>query len=203
MVPNPDTTDEQEGAWPAQLPLAIGGFLVLNALGGLSQIIPSLMQFSEGPLVNFFVQPLYYVLIGLIPISIGFSVLCYRLYDIDLLINRSLVYGKLMLLLAFVYNGLIIGLQALLGMIIKQNNGVAIVVSTLAIAALFQPLCHRIQATIDRRFYRRKYDAEKTLAAFSALLRNEVDLDQLCEQLLAVVQETIQPEHVSLWLRTL
>jgi hypothetical protein len=160
------------------------------------------MQFSGGPLVNFVVEPLYYVLITLIPISIGFAVLRYRLYDIDLLINRSLVYGTLTLSLALVYAGLIIGLQFLLGGIIKQNNDVTIVVSTLAIAALFQPLRHRIQNVIDRRFYRRKYDSARTLEAFSATLRNEVDLPTLSQHLVGVVQETMQPAHVSLWLRS-
>jgi len=180
--------------------LAIGGFLLMNALWGLSFVIPALLQMAEGPLVNFIVQPLIYVLIALIPISIGFAVLRYRLYDIDLLINRSLVYGTLTLSLALVYAGLIIGLQALLGGIIKQNNDVAIVISTLAIYALFQPLRRRIQNIIDRRFYRRKYDAARTLASFSATLRSEVDLSQLSEQLVAVVEETMQPAHVSLWL---
>ena len=137
----------------------------------------------------------------LIPLSIGFSILRYRLYDIDLLINRTLVYGTLTVLLALVYVGLIFGLQYLLRGIISQNNDVAIVISTLAIAALFQPLRHRIQAIIDRRFYRRKYDAAKIVETFSATLRNEVDLNQLREHLVAVVQETMQPAHVSLWLR--
>ena len=137
----------------------------------------------------------------LIPLSIGFSILRYRLYDIDLLINRTLVYGTLTVLLALVYFGLIFALQYLLRGIISQNNDVAIVVSTLAIAALFQPLRHRIQAIIDRRFYRRKYDAAKVVETFSATLRNEVDLNQLSEHLIAVVQDTMQPAHVSLWLR--
>lgn len=137
----------------------------------------------------------------LLPLSIGFAMLRSRLWDIDIIINKALVYGLLTALLAAIYAGLIIGLQFLLGGIIKPNNDVAIVASTLTIAALFQPLRHRIQQLIDRRFYRSKYDAARTLAAFSATLRQGVDLQQLHEQLLAVVQETMQPAHVSLWLR--
>jgi len=136
-----------------------------------------------------------------ISLSFGFAMLRSRLWDIDVLINRTLVYGVLTVILTAVYIGLIIGLQALLRGVISQDNGVAIVISTLAIYFLFQPLHRRIQRIIDRRFYRRKYDAAKTLAAFSATLRQEVDLDQLRQQLLAVVQETMQPTHVSLWLR--
>ncbi len=137
----------------------------------------------------------------LFPLSIGMAMLRSRLWDIDILINRTLVYGILTALLALMYFGLIFALQYLLRGIINQNNAVAIVVSTLAIAALFQPLRRRIQGIIDRRFYRRKYDAAKTVEAFSATLRSEVDLNQLREHLVAVVEETMQPTFVSLWLR--
>jgi hypothetical protein len=141
-------------------------------------------------------------LLLLIPLSFGFAMLRDRLWDIDVLINRTLVYSTLTASLALVYVCLVIGLQALLSGLISQNNNVAIVISTLAVAALFQPLRQRIQRIIDRRFYRSKYDAAKTVAAYSVTLRQEVDLEQLREQLLAVVQETMQPAHVSLWLRT-
>ena len=138
-----------------------------------------------------------------IPLGIGTAIFRYRLWDIDVLINRTLVYGTLTILLALIYVGLVIGLGFLVRLFTGQlgQSPVVIVVSTLAIAALFQPVRHRLQAIIDRRFYRRKYDAAKTLAAFSATLRQEVDLDQLREQLLVVVQETMQPTHASLWLR--
>ena len=137
----------------------------------------------------------------LIPLSLFIAILRYRLWDIDNLINRTLVYGTLTFLLALVYFGLVFALQFLLRGVISQTNDVVIVISTLTIAALFQPLRKRIQQIIDLRFYRRKYDAAKTLEAFSVTLRNEVDLSRLTEQLLEVVQETMQPEHVSLWLR--
>jgi len=137
----------------------------------------------------------------LIPLSFGFAMLRARLWDIDVLINRTLVYGALTLSLTGVYVGLVIGLSALLRGIISQDNSVAIVLSTLAIAALFTPLRQGIQRSIDRRFYRRKYDAAKIVAAFSTTLRQEVDLDQLREQLLVVVQETMQPASLTLWIR--
>jgi hypothetical protein len=170
----------------------------------ISLLFPSLQNpNSLGEVIGsiVFLDILFPVVLLLIPLSIGFSILRYRLYDIDVLINRTLVYGSLTALLALLYFGLIFALQSLFQGMFHQNNAVAIVVSTLAIAALFQPLRRRIQAIIDRRFYRRKYDAAKTVEAFSATLRNEVDLSQLSENLLAVVQETMQPAHVSLWLR--
>ena len=138
-----------------------------------------------------------------IPLAVGVAILRYRLWDIDTIINKALVYGSLTVLLAALYAGLIIGLTALAGVITgpKGQQPLALVVATLAIAALFLPARRRLQGLIDRRFYRRKYDAEKTLAAFSAALRSEVDLNDLREQLIAVVRETMQPTHVSLWLR--
>ncbi len=137
----------------------------------------------------------------LIPLSLALAILRYRLWDVDVLINKTLVYGTLTGILALLYAGSILLLQYLLRGIIQQNNAIAIVVSTIAIYALFQPLRRRIQNIIDRRFYRRKYDAARTLAAFSETLRHEVDLSQLKEQLIGIVQETMQPEHVTLWLR--
>jgi divalent metal cation (Fe/Co/Zn/Cd) transporter len=136
-----------------------------------------------------------------IPLAFGVAMLRYRLWDVDTLINRALVYGSLTLTLTGVYGGLVIGLQALLRGLTRQDNALAIVISTLAIVVLVQPVRRRLQALIDRRFYRRKYDAAKTLAAFSATLRHEVDLDQLRVQVLVVVQETLQPSSASLWLR--
>ena len=135
-----------------------------------------------------------------IPFTLGIAILRYRLWDIDVLINRALVYGTLTATLAFVYAGLVIALQFLLRGFIGQTNTIAVIGSTLVTVALFQPLQERIQRGIDRRFYRHKYDTARTLAAFSTTLRAEVDLNRLSEQLLAVVEETMQPTQVSLWL---
>jgi hypothetical protein len=136
-----------------------------------------------------------------IPVAVGFAVLKYRLYDIDLLINRALVYGSLSATLALVYFGGIVVLQRLFVVLTGQQSTLAVVASTLLIAALFSPLRRRIQRFIDRRFYRKKYDARKTLEAFSTKLREGTDLDALSNDLVGVVRETMQPAHVSLWLR--
>jgi len=138
-----------------------------------------------------------------VPVCTYIAILKYRLYDIDIVINRTLVYGSLTALLATVYFGGVATTEAIFSAFTgqQQQPQLAIVVSTLVIAALFNPLRRRIQAFIDRRFYRRKYDARKTLEAFSAKLRNETDLDALSGDLVGVVRETMQPAHVSLWLR--
>ena len=136
-----------------------------------------------------------------LPIAAGIAILRYRLYDIDVVINRTLVYGVLTAALALVYVASIVLLQGLFRALTGGNSQLAVVASTLAIAALFVPLRRRVQAFIDRRFYRRKYDIATTLQAFNVRLRNDVDLDSVADDLVEVVNETMQPAHVSLWLR--
>jgi hypothetical protein len=136
-----------------------------------------------------------------IPIAVGFAVLKYRLYNIDRIINRTLVYGSLTAILVAHYFGSIVWLQWVFVELTGQRSTLAVVASTLLIAALFNPFHRWVQAFVDRRFYRRKYDAAKTLEAFSAKLRDETDLDALSDDLVGVVRETMQPAHVSLWLR--
>lgn len=149
-----------------------------------------------------FLQNASFASFTLIPIAIGFAILRYRLYDIDLVINKTLVYGSLTALLAGIYIGGVVGLGALVRAVTDQRgNALVIAASTLAVAALFRPARRRIQAFIDRRFYRRKYDAARTLESFSARLRDDVDLDSLAGELVGVVRDTMQPSHVSLWLR--
>ena len=138
-----------------------------------------------------------------IPATFGIAIFSSRLWDIDVLINHTLVYGTLTVTLALVYIGLVLGLQSLVHIVTGTigEQPLVIVASTLAIAALFQPLRRRIQTIIDRRFYRRKYNAVRTIENFSDTLRHEMDLNRLRESLLSVVEETMQPSHVSLWLR--
>jgi MFS family permease len=165
----------------------------------LAYVIPTMI---DTPL--WFERASYAVLIAVIPaipISIGIAILRYRLYDIDIIINRTLVYGSLTVTLVALYFGGIVVLQRVFVVLTGQQSTLAVVASTLLIAALFTPLRRRIQSFIDRRFYRSKYDARKTLEAFSAGLREETDLDALSDDLVGVVRETMQPAQVSLWLR--
>jgi hypothetical protein len=190
-----DATQRQQTKWVVLgLVVALGGFLVFPFVDAL---------FPGGLLASLLANTAYFVLMLFLPISIAIAILRYRLYEIDLLINRTLVYGALTAVLALVYFGGIAATQAVFRALTGQEEQpqLAIVVSTLVIAALFNPLRRRIQSFIDRRFYRSKYDATKTLEAFSAKLRDETDLDALSDDLVGVVRETMQPAHISLWLR--
>ncbi len=178
----------QQIKWLALAAVAIPVWFLTNA--PIQEAAPTLFVFLDALIVS-----------SLIPLAAGIAILRYRLYDIDVVINRALVYGSLTASLALVYFGGIAVLQGLFRALTGQESSLAVVASTLAIAALFSPLRRRIQGFIDRRFYRRKYDAARTLGAFSVVLRDETDLDRLTPELLAVVRETMQPEHVSLWLR--
>jgi hypothetical protein len=177
--------------------------VTFSATAGASFVIEIVPGQSEPPLALKVAQDITIVTFAGLPIAAGIAILRYRLYDIDVLINRTLVYGSLTAMLAAVYFGGVATTQAIFRVFTGQDQQpqLAIVVSTLVIAALFNPLRRRIQAFIDRRFYRTKYDAARTLEAFSAKLRDETDLDALRDDLVGVVRETMQPAHVSLWLR--
>ena len=162
------------------------GELLLDPQGGVFGVVGALLGL---------------VVVSSIPIATGIAIFRYRLYDIDRIVNRALVYGALSVALVLVYLGGVISLQYAFRTFAGGESQVAVVASTLAIAALFNPLGRRIQTAVDRRFYRRKYDARKTLAAFSSRLREETDLDALVDELESVVRETVQPTRVALWLR--
>jgi hypothetical protein len=168
-------------------------------------IVPEVMSGGGGSLPLWLQFLLYVTNLSFagVPVAIGFAILRYRLYTIDLIINRTLVYVTLTATLALVYLGGVAATQTVFRVLTgqEQQPQLAVVISTLVIAALFNPLRRRIQSLIDRRFYRRKYDAAKTLEAFNARLREETDLDALSSDVVGVVRETMQPEHVSLWLR--
>ncbi len=166
-------------------------------------MLPGINQPGEARLVHILVGvPLYHIFILLAPLSIGFAILRYRLWDIDLFINRSLVYGALTVLLVLIYFSSVVGLQQIFQALIHQESSLAIVVSTLAIALFFNPLRGWVQRSIDRGFYRQKYSANQALNAVAATLRDEVDLTRLMERLEGVIWETVHPEHVLSWLKS-
>jgi hypothetical protein len=184
------SVERQQIKWLALAALAIPVWFLTNA--PIQAVAPGLFLVIDS------------LVFATVPVAAGIAILRYRLYDIDVVINRTLVYGSLTALLAVVYLGGVVTTQAIFRTLTGQEEQpqLAIVVSTLVIAALFNPLRRRVQLFVDRRFYRRKYDAAKTLAAFSAKLRDETDLEALNSELVGVVRETMQPEHVSLWLRS-
>jgi len=173
---------------------------------GAASVLVATFLFPElgraDSLYSLLVSLVIHILALLIPLSFGLAILRSRLWDIDLLINRTIVYGLLTGALAAIYVTIVVTLQALFSALFGfgRGNGLAVVISTLVIAALFLPLRGRIQGFIDRRFYRQKYDAAQTLLLFSETIRNEVDLDALTAQLLTVVDGTVQPAHASLWI---
>ena len=194
--------ERQQLKWVAFTAVLAAIFLVGGQLFWLAGLLISYLVGGDLPGLNRSLDNLVSVAIEVcLYTGVGIAILRYRLYDIDIIINRTLVYGTLTVSLGLVYLGGVILLQGLLRALTGQGSQLAIVASTLLIAALFNPLRRRVQNFIDHLFYRRKYDAAKTLEAFSARLRDETDIDTLSSALLSTVRETVQPEHVTLWLR--
>jgi len=188
--------------WVAFAALFVGVQFMID-IGASVLLVPTTASGREPPWLAFLDQVGFISFAG-VPIAVGIAVLKYRLYDIDVIINRALVYFPLTAMLVGVYFGGVTATQALFRTLTSQEQlpQLVVVASTLVIAALFNPLRRRIQSLIDRSFYRRKYDAAKTLEGFSRKLRDETDLEALGDDLVGVVRETMQPEHVSLWLRS-
>ena len=198
-----DREVRQQIKWLAFAASFVGVTYLSALIGGLFLAPDSLFTEGKSPAWVSLLFSAVLISYAGIPTAIGIAILKYRLYDIDILINRTLVYGSLTATLAAFYFAGVAATQTTFRAITgqEQQPQLAVVISTLAIAALFGPLRRRIQIVIDRRFYRRKYDSARILATFSARLRDEVDLKSLSDDLLEVVRETMQPAHVSLWLR--
>jgi hypothetical protein len=180
------------------LVLAIGVFIVA---GGLVPNIPGITTHpAQAVLVDMATQTVVGLAFLLVPVGFAVAILRYKLWDIDAVINRTLVYGSLTLSLVALYIGGVVSLQSLFRALTGQRSDLAVAIATLAIAALFNPWRHRLQSFIDRRFYRRRYDAARTLTGFSARLRDNVDLDRLQDELVTVADKTMQPEFIGLWL---
>lgn len=178
--------------------LFFGGALFVLSFG---VIVGTYFIVGEESQATWAVVP-FYVAIGIIPVAIANAILRFRLWEIDLIVRRTLIYAVLTGLLAATYFGMVVTLQTLFGSLTGERSPVLIVVSTLVIAALFAPLRRRVQAVINRRFFRQRYDAEQILARFAGKARDEVELDSLTSEIVGIVEETMRPERVTLWLRS-
>jgi hypothetical protein len=196
-----DAVQRQQTKW-VMAALALFFIIAFVALATLNQNRALFGATAAGLAYYLASQFLYLNITILIPLAIGIAILRYHLWDIDLIIRRTLIYGALTGLIVLVYFGAVVTLQQIFRGLTGQGDDLAIILSTLGSALLFIPLRNRVQRIIDHRFYRRKYNAARVLEAFGTTVRDEVDLGRLTEDLMSAVEETIQPESVSLWLRT-